>query len=167
MSCSGTRTTARKRPSWRSRRSAGPASARCGWSFDTQDAAAGRHTAEAAEPGVDPLLPARLARRANDGFLWTRPSSRACGATELRAGRDIGRSLTTGVSNEQFEIVKWHYIFSDDDTGADDARPVMEETQTYPWKMSCGCVRLVTEWARARCADAVRGARPGHADPGT
>jgi hypothetical protein len=24
----------------------------------------------------------------------------------------------------------------------------MEETQTYPWKMSCGCVQLVTEWAR-------------------
>ena len=24
----------------------------------------------------------------------------------------------------------------------------MEETPAYPWKMSCGCVQLVTEYAR-------------------
>lgn len=64
--------------------------------------------------------------RPNDGFLWDGAFQAGVRATELRAGRDIGRSITLGVSNEQFEILKWHYIFSDDDTGADDARPVIE-----------------------------------------
>jgi DNA segregation ATPase FtsK/SpoIIIE, S-DNA-T family len=93
--------------------------------FDTQDA-----RADAIPPKLLSLVSIRsclpvTSWRANDGFLWDGAFKSGVRATELRAGRDIGRSLTTGVSNEQFEIVKWHYIFSDDDTGADDAKPVI------------------------------------------
>ena len=63
--------------------------------------------------------------QANDGFLGAGSFRAGIRATELRPGRDIGRSLITGVSNAQFEILKWHYIFSDDDTGQDDAAPVI------------------------------------------
>ena len=62
---------------------------------------------------------------ANDGFLGAGSYRAGIRATELRPGRDIGRSLVTGVSAAQFEILKWHYIYSDDDTGQDDAAPVI------------------------------------------
>lgn len=96
--------------------------------FDTQDA-----RADAIPPKLLSLVSIRsclpvTSWRANDGFLWDGAFKSGVRATELRAGRDIGRSLTTGTSNEQFEIVKWHYIFSDDDTGADDAKPVIERS---------------------------------------
>jgi len=96
--------------------------------FDTQDA-----RADAIPPKLLSLVSIRsclpvTSWRANDGFLWDGAFKSGVRATELRAGRDVGRSLTTGVSNEQFEILKWHYIFSDDDTGKDDARPVIERS---------------------------------------
>jgi S-DNA-T family DNA segregation ATPase FtsK/SpoIIIE len=33
--------------------------------------------------------------------------------------------VTTGVSDAQFELLKWHLIFADDDTGHDDATEVI------------------------------------------
>ena len=96
--------------------------------FDTQDA-----RADAIPPKLLSLVSIRsclpvTSWRANDGFLWDGAFKAGVRATELRAGRDVGRSITTGVSNEQFEILKWHYIFSDDDTGKDDARAVIERS---------------------------------------
>lgn len=63
--------------------------------------------------------------QANDGFLGAGSFRAGIRATELRPTRDIGRSLVTGMSDAQFEILKWHYIFSDDDTGEDDATAVI------------------------------------------
>ena len=93
--------------------------------FDTQDS-----RKDAIPPKLLSLVSIRsclpvTSWRANDGFLWDGAFKSGVRATELRPGRDVGRSITTGVSNEQFEILKWHYIFSDDDTGADDAAPVI------------------------------------------
>ena len=63
--------------------------------------------------------------RANDGFLGDGSFQAGIRATELRPGRDVGRSLVTGVSDAQFELLKWHYIHNDDEKGIDDAAPVI------------------------------------------
>lgn len=93
--------------------------------FDTQDS-----RKDAIPPRLLSLVSIRnclpvTTWRANDGFLWDGAFQSGVRATELRPGRDIGRSITSGISNEQFEILKWHYIFSDDDSGKDDAAPVI------------------------------------------
>ena len=59
--------------------------------------------------------------RANDGFLGDGSFAAGIRATELRPGRDVGRSLITGVSDAQFEIMKWYFVEVDDDTGFDAA----------------------------------------------
>ena len=46
-------------------------------------------------------------------------------ATELRPGRDVGTSLVTGVSDAQFELLKWYFVEVDDDTGFDAAADVI------------------------------------------
>jgi len=63
--------------------------------------------------------------RANDGFLGDGSFAAGIRATELRPGRDVGRSLITGVSDAQFEIMKWYYVEVDDDTGYDAAADVI------------------------------------------
>jgi S-DNA-T family DNA segregation ATPase FtsK/SpoIIIE len=63
--------------------------------------------------------------RANDGFLGDGSFAAGIRATELRPGRDVGRSLITGVSDAQFEILKWYYVEVDDDTGYDAAAEVI------------------------------------------
>ena len=63
--------------------------------------------------------------RSNDGFLGDGSFAAGIRATELRPGRDRGRSLITGVSDAQFELLKWYFIFNDPDTGHDDATPVI------------------------------------------
>jgi DNA segregation ATPase FtsK/SpoIIIE, S-DNA-T family len=93
--------------------------------FDTQDA-----RKDAIPPKIVSLVSVNVcfavkSWRANDGFLGDGSFQAGIRATELRANRDIGRSVTTGVSDAQFELLKWHYIFSDDDTGQDDAAPVI------------------------------------------
>jgi len=59
--------------------------------------------------------------RANDGFLGDGSFAAGIRATELRPGRDVGTSLVTGVSEAQFELLKWHFVEVDDDTGYDAA----------------------------------------------
>jgi len=81
--------------------------------------------------------------RANDGFLGDGSFAAGIRATELRPGRDVGRSLITGVSDAQFEIMKWYYVEVDDDTGFDAAADVI---------------------ARA-CAGVARGTRAGASAP--
>lgn len=63
--------------------------------------------------------------RSNDGFLGDGCFAAGIRATELRRGRDRGRSLVTGLGDGQFELLKWYYIFNDPDTGHDDAAPVI------------------------------------------
>lgn len=64
--------------------------------------------------------------RSNDGFLGDGSFQAGIRATELRPGRDRGTSLTTGVSDEQFEILKWYFIVVDDDRGFDAATDVIK-----------------------------------------
>ena len=64
--------------------------------------------------------------QANDGFLGDGSFAAGIRATELRPGRDRGTSLITGVSDAQFELVKWYFIEVDDDTGFDAAAEVIE-----------------------------------------
>ena len=63
--------------------------------------------------------------RDNDGFLGDGSFAAGIRATELRPGRDRGRSVVTGVSDAQFELLKWYFIAVDDDTGHDDAAEVI------------------------------------------
>jgi DNA segregation ATPase FtsK/SpoIIIE, S-DNA-T family len=94
--------------------------------FDTQSSRAGAIPSELVElVSVNGCFYVKT-WRSNDGFLGDGSFQSGIRATELRPGRDIGRSLITGVSDAQFELLKWHYIFSNDDTGEDDATPVIE-----------------------------------------
>jgi S-DNA-T family DNA segregation ATPase FtsK/SpoIIIE len=63
--------------------------------------------------------------RANDGFLGDGCFQAGIRATELRPGRDRGRAVATGVSDAQFELLMWHFIEVDDDTGFDAAADVI------------------------------------------
>jgi S-DNA-T family DNA segregation ATPase FtsK/SpoIIIE len=63
--------------------------------------------------------------RSNDGFLGDGSFAAGIRATELRPGRDRGTSLATGVSDAQFELLKWHFVEVNDDTGFDAAADVI------------------------------------------
>ena len=68
-------------------------------------------------------------------------------ATELRPGRDRGTSLITGVSEAQFELLRWFFVEVDDDTGYDAAADVIaravscthdaETTRSLPGPSGC------------------------------
>jgi S-DNA-T family DNA segregation ATPase FtsK/SpoIIIE len=64
--------------------------------------------------------------RSNDGFLGDGSFAAGIRATELRPGRDRGTSLATGISDAQFELLKWYFVEVNDDTGYDAAREVIE-----------------------------------------
>ncbi len=66
--------------------------------------------------------------RSNDGFLGDGSFNTGVRATELRAGKDRGTCLVTGLGDEPFEIVKTYYIEADDDTGWDAATDVIART---------------------------------------
>lgn len=63
--------------------------------------------------------------RSNDGFLGDGSFQAGIRATELRPGRDRGTSLVTGISDAQFELLRWYFIEVDDDTGYDAATDVI------------------------------------------
>jgi DNA segregation ATPase FtsK/SpoIIIE, S-DNA-T family len=63
--------------------------------------------------------------RSNDGFLGDGSFAAGIRATELRPGRDRGTSIITGVSEGQFELLRWYFIEVDDDTGYDAAAEVI------------------------------------------
>jgi len=63
--------------------------------------------------------------RSNDGFLGDGSFAAGIRATELRPGRDRGTSLVTGISEAQFELLKWYFVAVDDDTGFDAAAEVI------------------------------------------
>jgi S-DNA-T family DNA segregation ATPase FtsK/SpoIIIE len=62
--------------------------------------------------------------RSNDGFLGDGSFQSGIRATDLRPS-DRGKSLITGVSSAQFELLAWHYVEVDDDTGFDAATDVI------------------------------------------
>ena len=66
--------------------------------------------------------------RNNDGFLGDGSFAAGIRATELRPGRDRGMALITGISDAQFELLKWYFIEVDDDTGYDAATDVIART---------------------------------------
>jgi S-DNA-T family DNA segregation ATPase FtsK/SpoIIIE len=61
----------------------------------------------------------------NDGFLGAGSFKAGIRATELRPGRDRGTSLVTGISDAQFELLRWYFIEVDDDAGYDAAAEVI------------------------------------------
>jgi S-DNA-T family DNA segregation ATPase FtsK/SpoIIIE len=63
--------------------------------------------------------------RSNDGFLGDGSFAAGIRATELRPGRDRGTSLITGVSEAQFELLRWYFVEVNDDTGFDAAAEVI------------------------------------------
>jgi S-DNA-T family DNA segregation ATPase FtsK/SpoIIIE len=63
--------------------------------------------------------------RSNDGFLGDGSFAAGIRATELRPGRDRGTSVITGVSDSQFELLRWYFVAVDDDTGFDAAAEVI------------------------------------------
>ena len=63
--------------------------------------------------------------RSNDGFLGDGSFAAGIRATELRPGRDRGTSLATGVSEAQFELLRWYFVEVNDDTGFDAAAEVI------------------------------------------
>ncbi|HEY3652356.1 MAG TPA: hypothetical protein VGL33_30610 [Streptosporangiaceae bacterium] len=63
--------------------------------------------------------------RSNDGFLGDGSFAAGIRATELRPGRDRGTALVTGVSEAQFELLKWFFVEVNDDTGFDAAADVI------------------------------------------
>lgn len=62
--------------------------------------------------------------RNNDGFLGDGSFQAGIRATELRYNVDRGTSVSTGFSDEAFEILRWYYIAADD-TGYDQAAEVI------------------------------------------
>jgi DNA segregation ATPase FtsK/SpoIIIE, S-DNA-T family len=89
--------------------------------FDTQDA-----RKDAIPPKIVSLVSVNACFyvktwRANDGFLGDGSFAAGIRATELRPGRDRGTSLVTGVSEAQFELLRWYFVEVNDDTGYDAA----------------------------------------------
>jgi S-DNA-T family DNA segregation ATPase FtsK/SpoIIIE len=89
--------------------------------FDTQDA-----RKDAIPPKIVSLVSVNACFyvktwRANDGFLGDGSFATGIRATELRPGRDRGTSLVTGVSEAQFELLRWYFVEVNDDTGFDAA----------------------------------------------
>ena len=63
--------------------------------------------------------------RSNDGFLGDGSFAAGIRATELRPGRDRGTSVIAGVSDAQFELLRWYFVEVNDDTGYDAAAEVI------------------------------------------
>jgi S-DNA-T family DNA segregation ATPase FtsK/SpoIIIE len=63
--------------------------------------------------------------RSNDGFLGDGSFGAGIRATELRPGRDRGTCLVTGVTDAQFELLRWYFVEVDNDTGYDAAADVI------------------------------------------
>jgi S-DNA-T family DNA segregation ATPase FtsK/SpoIIIE len=68
--------------------------------------------------------------QSNDGFLGDGSFQAGIRATELRPGRDRGRSVITGISDSQFELLKWYFVEVNDDTGYDAATEVIARCMT-------------------------------------
>jgi S-DNA-T family DNA segregation ATPase FtsK/SpoIIIE len=70
--------------------------------------------------------------RSNDGFLGDGSFAAGIRATELRPGRDRGTSVITGVSDGQFELLRWYFVEVDDDTGFESSPRSGRATRSSP-----------------------------------
>jgi DNA segregation ATPase FtsK/SpoIIIE, S-DNA-T family len=93
--------------------------------FDTQSSRKGAIPPELVELVSVNACFAVKSWRSNDGFLGDGSFQAGIRATELRPGRDRGTSLVTGISDAQFELLRWYFIEVDDDTGYDAAADVI------------------------------------------
>lgn len=93
--------------------------------FDTQSSRANAIPSELVENVSVNVCHAVKSWRNNDGFLGDGCYAAGIRATELRPNRDKGRTIATGVSDAQFEILSWHYIARDPDRGFDAAADVI------------------------------------------
>jgi S-DNA-T family DNA segregation ATPase FtsK/SpoIIIE len=64
--------------------------------------------------------------RSNDGFLGDGSFAAGIRATELRFNVDRGTMLTTGMTDELFELIRTYFIEVNDDTGWDAATDIIE-----------------------------------------
>lgn len=64
--------------------------------------------------------------RSNDGFLGDGSFAAGIRATELRFNVDRGTMMTTGMTDELFELVRTYFIEVNDDTGWDAATEIIE-----------------------------------------
>jgi S-DNA-T family DNA segregation ATPase FtsK/SpoIIIE len=85
--------------------------------------------------------------RSNDGFLGDGSFAAGIRATELRPGRDRGTSVITGVSDAQFELLRWYFVEVDDDTGFDAAAGVIARAvrQLAPGTRAGGAAPMTIE----------------------
>jgi S-DNA-T family DNA segregation ATPase FtsK/SpoIIIE len=93
--------------------------------FDTQSS-----RKEAIPPKVVELMSVNICFyvktwQSNDGFLGAGCFQAGIRATKLRPSRDRGTSLVIGVTDAAFELLSWHFIVVDDDTGFDAATAVI------------------------------------------
>lgn len=93
--------------------------------FDTQSSRKNAIPPELVENVSVNVCHAVKSWRNNDGFLGDGCFQAGIRATELRPGRDIGRTIATGVSDAQFDILSWHYIARDANRGYDAAADVI------------------------------------------
>lgn len=93
--------------------------------FDTQSARAGAMPPKIVENvGVNCCFYVKTWRN-NDGFLGDGSFAAGIRATELRFNVDRGTMMTTGITDEQFELLRTHFIEVDDDRGWDAAEEVI------------------------------------------
>lgn len=93
--------------------------------FDTQSARAGAMPPKIVENvGVNCCFYVKTWRN-NDGFLGDGSFAAGIRATELRFNVDRGTMMTTGITDEQFELLRTYFIEVDDDRGWDAAEDVI------------------------------------------
>ncbi|MFE5571267.1 cell division protein FtsK [Amycolatopsis japonica] len=93
--------------------------------FDTQSARAGAIPSELVENvGINGCFSVK-SWRSNDGFLGDGSFAAGIRATELRFNVDKGTMVTTGMTEELFEIVRTYFIEVNDDEGWDQATGVI------------------------------------------
>ncbi|WP_226358686.1 hypothetical protein [Pseudonocardia sp. ICBG601] len=68
--------------------------------------------------------------RSNDGFLGDGSFAAGIRATELRFNTDRGTMITTGATDELFDLVRTYFIDVDDDTGWDQATDIITRATT-------------------------------------
>lgn len=101
--------------------------------------------------------------RNNDGFLGDGSFQAGVRATELRFNVDRGTAVTTGTTEEAFELVRWFYIEARDD-GFDAAEDVIARAMTnvHPTVSTGGRARQIASTTRdlLEDLDAVLGTEP-------
>ena len=105
--------------------------------------------------------------RSNDGFLGDGSSPRASGRPSCGPAGTAARSLITGVSDAQFELLRWYFVEVDDDTGyrrggrGDRPRPWPASRRARPSRAAVPVPRsrrgtCSTTWTRCSATERVK-----------